>query len=80
MEEKLNNFLEEFNCPWQYIEKPLDRLQHYFCIAKDGTVGLSLGGDNCLYLGRVDIIPWDVQSLANAIKVVVRNFIKNNEK
>lgn len=78
--QKLGNFLEEFSCPRQYIDRPMDKLEYYFCIEEGGVVGLKLLGDNCLYLWRVDVNPWDVESLANAIKVLAKNYIKNEEE
>lgn len=78
--QKLKNFLEEFNHPRQYIDRPMDKLEYYFCIEEGWVVGLRMLWDMCLYLWTVDVNPWDVQSLANAIKVLARNYIKNEEE
>ena len=75
----LESFLDDFWWAWYWIDEPAKLLEKYFCIEEDWTVWLRLYWDMCLYLGKIsDVSLDDVQNVANSIKVLVQNYLKNN--
>lgn len=79
--ETLEQFLKDFWGAWYSIKQPAKLLEKYFCIEEWGVVWLRLYWDNCLYLGAIsDVSLDDVQNVANAIKVLVNNYLKNAQE
>lgn len=77
---KLDSFLKDFWGAWYWIKEPAKLLSKYFRIVDKNDVYLKIYWKEDIYLWTVsDISLDDVQNVANTIKVLVNNYLKNEE-
>ena len=78
---KLENFLRDFWGARYWIKEPAKSLSKYFKIDKDMWVHLKVYWKKYIYLWTIsDISLEDVQNVANTIKVLVNNYLRNDEE
>ena len=78
---KLSDFLRDFWGAWYWINEPAKLLSKYFKIDDEGGVHLKLYWKTCIYIWTIsDVSLEDVQNVANTIKVLVNNYLRNEEE
>lgn len=78
---KLDAFLRDFGWAWYWINEPAKLLSKYFKIDNGQGVYLKIYWEEHIYLGNIsDVSLDDVQNVANTIKVLVNNYLKNEEE
>ena len=78
---KMDAFLRDFWWARYWINEPAKLLSKYFKIDEDMGVHLKIYWENHIYLWKIsDISLEDVHNVANTIKVLVNNYLKNEEE